>query len=266
MPKLTTFTETFMEVLQELRIVTHDVHERLHHHPLLLNLINEKLTRDDYVWVLRSFERFYEGLNARIGLELIQEKLSLIKHDTDFLGCNENPLPRCKYFKSHFNSNHSLGVKYVIIGSALGGSLISKNIEKQLKLKPGMGIHILDQARIQQGNTGKTISSCSIKNVRINNSAMRQRSILLRCWKSGCGMLTHLRKREAEMTLNHSDEDKKLYEDAQKKCAEEKIHIPGSIQPYAYLIIFDEQQNILKLSENAAEAAACKGGDITSKT
>ena len=64
-----------MEVLQELRIVTHDVHERLHHHPLLLNLINEKLTRDDYVWVLRSFERFYEGLNARIGLELIQEKL-----------------------------------------------------------------------------------------------------------------------------------------------------------------------------------------------
>ena len=67
------------------------------------------------------------------------------------------------------------------------------------------------------------------------------------------------------MTLNHSDEDKKLYEDAQKKCAEEKIHIPGSIQPYAYLIIFDEQQNILKLSENAAEAASCKGGDITSK-
>ena len=128
-----------MEVLQELRIVTHDVHERLHHHPLLLNLINEKLTRDDYVWVLRSFERFYEGLNARIGLELIQEKLSLIKHDTDFLGCNENPLPRCMYFKSHFNSNHSLGVKYVIIGSALGGSLISKNIEKQLKLKPGNG-------------------------------------------------------------------------------------------------------------------------------
>ena len=37
------------------------------------------------------------------------------------------------------------------------------------------------------------------------------------------------------MTLNHSDEDKNPYEDAQKMCW--KIHILGSIQPYAYLII-----------------------------
>ena len=128
-----------MGVLQELRITTHDVHERLHNHPMLLNLITENLTRNDYLWALRSFERFYESLNGLIGFELIQEKLTLIRQDTDFLGSKKNPLPQCAYFKNEYDPNHTLGVKYVIIGSALGGSLISKNIEKRLKLEPGNG-------------------------------------------------------------------------------------------------------------------------------
>ena len=67
------------------------------------------------------------------------------------------------------------------------------------------------------------------------------------------------------MTLNQSVENKKLYEEAQKKCAEEKINIPGSIQPFACLIIFDEHKNILKFSENIAEVVYCMSEDIISK-
>lgn len=128
-----------MSALQELRIATHDIHERLHHHPMLSSLITENLTFNDYLWVLFSFERFYESLNSYIDFELIQEKLYFIRQDIAFLSSQENPLPQCIYFTNDFNSNHILGVKYVIIGSALGGSLISKNIEKQLRLRSGNG-------------------------------------------------------------------------------------------------------------------------------
>ena len=128
-----------MSTLKELRVTTHDFHERLHDHPMLSTLITRNLTRNDYLWVLFSFERFYEALGGQIDFELIQEKLSLIRQDTDFLASNDRPLPQCTYFKNEYDHNHALGVKYVIIGSALGGSLISKNIEKQLKLKPGNG-------------------------------------------------------------------------------------------------------------------------------
>ncbi len=126
-------------MLKELRIKTNDIHERLHDHPMLSILITKNLTCNDYLWVLFSFERFYETLNDQIDFELIQEKLFLIRQDTDFLGFNDNPLPQCTYFKSNFDPNHTLGVQYVIIGSTLGGSVISKNIEKHLGLKQGNG-------------------------------------------------------------------------------------------------------------------------------
>jgi|GEM_PF-3890325 len=67
------------------------------------------------------------------------------------------------------------------------------------------------------------------------------------------------------MKLSQNAEDKKLYEEAQKKCAEEKIRIPGSIQAYAYLIIFDECKNILKFSENLTEIVSATNEDIVFK-
>jgi len=128
-----------MHILKELKTVTHDIHERLHNHPMLSNLVTENLTFNDYRWVLFAFERFYEGLENQVNFELIQEKLCLIRKDTNSLGFKENPLPKCTYFKNKYDQNHILGIKYVIIGSALGGSLISKNIEKIFKLESGNG-------------------------------------------------------------------------------------------------------------------------------
>lgn len=42
-------------------------------------------------------------------------------------------------------------------------------------------------------------------------------------------------------------------EAAQEACAQEPIHIPGSIQPHGYAIIIDDQKTIVKVSGNIAE-------------
>ncbi len=55
------------------------------------------------------------------------------------------------------------------------------------------------------------------------------------------------------MKTQLNDAEKKLYEEMQQKCAEEKIHIPGSMQPYACLIIVDKDLNIQKYSENLTQ-------------
>ena len=59
--------------------------------------------------------------------------------------------------------------------------------------------------------------------------------------------------------------DKELYEEMQKKCAEEKIHIPGSVQPYACLIILDKNLNIRKYSENLTQILPIQHENILSK-
>ena len=97
---------------------------------------------ETYIWALYAFERFYQNICNEISVSdfsLIYERLGYIKNDLQTLKCNTNPLPDCVFFQYRMQQDYLLGVKYVIIGSALGGSLISKNINKKLHLQETTG-------------------------------------------------------------------------------------------------------------------------------
>lgn len=67
------------------------------------------------------------------------------------------------------------------------------------------------------------------------------------------------------MKTQLNETDIKLYEEMQQKCAEEKIHIPGSVQPYACLIILDKDLNIQKYSENLSQILPIQNDNVLSK-
>lgn len=128
--------------LAELRSVTNDVHERLHNHPVLSCLTKSDLTLRDYMWTLFAFERFYHNIFIALDCSdfgFFDSKYRLINKDLKALRFKENPLPKCQYLQYEGVPDQILGVKYVMIGSSLGGALISKNIEKQLHLNQDNG-------------------------------------------------------------------------------------------------------------------------------
>jgi PAS domain S-box-containing protein len=67
------------------------------------------------------------------------------------------------------------------------------------------------------------------------------------------------------MNLNQNDAEKKRFEAMQQKCAEEKIHIPGAIQPYTYLLVLDSSLTIHKYSENIDDLLGHDGKELLSK-
>lgn len=126
------------DALENLRLRTKDVHERLHVHPVLSGLIMPELTRRDYIWALFSLERFYQNLCDQFDFELAHKKLRLLSDDLAALG-KTNTLPACTYLNIGKTPDDHLGAQYVVIGSALGGAMISKNVENTLCLKSGAG-------------------------------------------------------------------------------------------------------------------------------
>ncbi len=126
------------DALENLRLCTKDVHERLNVHPLLSSLVTPELTKDGYLWALFSLERFYQNLCDQITFDLADKKRGLIAEDIAALG-ESNPLPSCTYLNIEKTLDHHLGAQYVVIGSALGGAMISKNVENTLCLKSGAG-------------------------------------------------------------------------------------------------------------------------------
>ena len=126
------------DALENLRLCTRDVHERLHVHPLLSSLVTPEPTKDGYIWALLSLERFYQNLCDQFDFELAHKKLRLLSEDIAALD-RTNPLPACTYLNIGKTPDHHLGAQYVVIGSALGGAIISKNVENTLSLKPGAG-------------------------------------------------------------------------------------------------------------------------------
>ena len=131
------FDATATSNLAQMRSATKDVHERLHEHPILSFLTTSHLTLPHYMRVLYSFERFYENLHRAFRsrqLDIIGHKLNLIRQDLRSLALAPNPLPACEYISATASKSRIMGIEYVILGSALGATMIAKNIEKQLGL------------------------------------------------------------------------------------------------------------------------------------
>ncbi|MFU8788057.1 MAG: biliverdin-producing heme oxygenase [Methylobacter sp.] len=128
-----------LDALAALRRGTHDLHQRLESAPLFARLSAADLTRDDYICVLVALQHLYAGLETGLIHSLRQHtpdyrytpRLPLLQRDLAQLGgaAALNPdLPPA----SVAGLAATLGMLYVIEGSALGGKLLRERLQSRL--------------------------------------------------------------------------------------------------------------------------------------
>ncbi|MEM6641048.1 MAG: biliverdin-producing heme oxygenase [Pseudomonadota bacterium] len=116
-------------VLESLRKRTTDVHNRLHGHPVLVDLTSNTLTSECYVRALRALERFHESVERALDPSETTFVFSpAIGRDLDALRAGANPLPACPALPRVTSDDEALGVGYVLEGSAMGGQLIARSV------------------------------------------------------------------------------------------------------------------------------------------
>ena len=125
-------------LLSLLRKATHDIHERLHVHPVTAPLLLPSLTRAHYIDVLRAFYGFHKPLEAKAPSYRQISRAGLIRQDLDYLG-DKAEVPLCFELPALEASFERLGYWYVVEGSSLGSALIYKHLQKHLGLNADMG-------------------------------------------------------------------------------------------------------------------------------
>lgn len=119
-----------------LRNSCESIHQRLHKHPLLSELIGKNITRQNYYAALTAFYASYKNL---ICLELTSDwpnapGLEWLEQDIDKHGIEiDSPQLSELNFDTY---SKTVGFLYVKQGSTLGGQLISKNLFTQLNITP----------------------------------------------------------------------------------------------------------------------------------
>lgn len=123
-------------ILVLLRQATHDIHQRLHKHPLLKPLVQQSLTKQHYILSLQAFERFYQAVEKVVINNTLfydfQPNSNPITHDLITLGASINPINEQPVIVIDKSESAILGMLYVLEGSKLGGQLIAKSIKKTL--------------------------------------------------------------------------------------------------------------------------------------
>jgi len=130
-----------MRLIEALRHHTREQHEALHTHPLLSGLSDTSLTLADFHHILLAFEAYYSHAEAAclagwpedvpnapvltwLGSDLAQHGLESRAHSIAFV---HPPID---------TRSKLVGYLYTKQGSTLGGHVISKHLERQLRLIP----------------------------------------------------------------------------------------------------------------------------------
>lgn len=109
-----------------LRAATHDVHERLHHHPALSRLAAGTIEVDEYRYVLARSYGFYAVVEPILGLA--GHLTSLLVLDLADLGMDAAAvaaLPRCA-LPPVACGHAAIGATYVLLGASLGGKVMAR--------------------------------------------------------------------------------------------------------------------------------------------
>lgn len=125
-------------LLDLLRNETHDVHERLHVHPVTKPLLEHSLTRQHYVHVLRAFYGFHKPLETKAGSYRNISRAAFLKQDLEYLN-DKTKIPFCFELPALDTLFKRLGCWYVVEGSSLGSTLIYKHLQKHLGLNAETG-------------------------------------------------------------------------------------------------------------------------------
>ena len=134
-----------MELLQHLRAATAAHHEALHVHPALCRLTDNSVTRAYHQGALRRFYGFYCSMELRYAASavfLLDEfpagsVLVWLGNDLAHGDLAVDSLDLLMGPQAPLTLEQALGYLYVREGSALGGKVISMNLERVLALEPG---------------------------------------------------------------------------------------------------------------------------------
>ncbi len=112
-----------------LRLATHDIHERMHHHPALARLAAGTIGRDEYCRVLARSYGFYIMAESALGLG--GKLTDCLVADMTELGMTPAAiaaLPRCTNLGCVQEHSALIGARYVLIGASLGGKVMARAV------------------------------------------------------------------------------------------------------------------------------------------
>lgn len=112
-----------------LRSATHDIHQRMHHHPALSRLAAGTISRDEYRRVLARSYGFYIIAEPALGFAgKLTDCLFLDLAELGMMPAAIAVLPR--WAASAFGQHPSalIGARYVLLGASLGGKVMARAI------------------------------------------------------------------------------------------------------------------------------------------
>ena len=110
-----------------LRAATHDIHERMHHHPALSRLAAGTIKRDEYRRLLARSYGFYAMVEPLLGLA--GNSTERLRHDLTTVGLTPaaiDDLPRCAPVAVDQDLAGLIGARYVVLGASLGGKVMAR--------------------------------------------------------------------------------------------------------------------------------------------
>lgn len=117
-----------------LRRVTAAVHERLHHHPVLLPLTSPGLTVDGYRQALAALHGFHAPVERRLAPHGSADtaRLERLARDLAALGVDAAALPEAVDLPDLSAPPARLAARYVLDGSAHGGRVMLPGVRRAL--------------------------------------------------------------------------------------------------------------------------------------
>lgn len=117
-----------------LRRVTATVHERLHHHPVLLPLTSPGLTEGQYCEALAALHGFHAPVERRLAAHGAAEttRLGQLLRDLAALGVDVAALAEAEDLPDLSSPPARLAARYVLDGSAHGGRVMLPGVRRAL--------------------------------------------------------------------------------------------------------------------------------------
>lgn len=123
-----------MDLHLKLKNSTADAHDNIEKNPNLQKILSDKLTKHEYILILKKFLGFLRPLEKKLKLILKPElhthldKSFWLEQDLAMLNI-PTEVEECSFANIITNETSALGALYVLEGSMLGGQLIYKHLK-----------------------------------------------------------------------------------------------------------------------------------------
>ncbi len=142
--------EPSKSILDKVKQETKLLHQGMHQHPLMLNLLSHTSSLELYQCLLCAYYDLYRRIEAqlvasiqRLNIEFdyaSRTKLPWLEQDLIFFGINPTRTPTLDLALSNINDlSEFIAILYVIEGSTQGGQVLAKQLQSRLGIGPESG-------------------------------------------------------------------------------------------------------------------------------